>query len=533
MPASPTTSPTTTVPEHAPTERERTQIFWEWCLGREAFSLAPSLMLVLPLIFMVFDFYFGRLYQWSPNQGRTILRMLFAVAAMTVVGGGALHAAHAVCWEVSAELRELVRLTGMGPITLLLLKSLARWLSIACSLLVLLPLVCFALTLGGATITQVTACGWGLLMLAVLTASFAALASVLSNSSQNVATTAAMSTFILILLYHMLFWVSNLLIALALSTTGGWQPPDNSWARSAYDFQWQAVPVTVMYRISQTPSLFSPLDPAYWVHFITAACVFRMAITTMVHRFAAESTPGNVGVDDAAARSDAAFRPRCGDDSFFWKDAYVLSGLAIQRSWSVVYLVLAIVVLSSGLMRWEGNVTLAVGIIAECVWPVVFAMRFDSLLSAEFRQQTWGSLMLLPIDRSVLLNAKLRAVLWEHRLIWLPVCLAMAFAFPFHPQAVLVTGVLTSLAAVLLIQVSALYYVTPHSWWTGVARLLEVIVVITFCVALWLAFPVWASFSMTVMVLLVTILTAQSYIQTRLDDWHESPEYRSTTKRKG
>ena len=159
-------------------------------------------------------------------------------------------------------------------------------------------------------------------------------------------------------------------------------------------------------------------------------------------------------------------------------------------------------------------------------------MRFDSLLSAEFRQQTWGSLMLLPIDRSVLLKAKLRVVLWEHRLIWLPVCIAVGFAFPFHPQAVFMTGVLTSLVAVSLLQVSALYYVTPHSWWTGVARLMEVLAVITFCVFLWLAFPVWASFSMTVMVLLLTILPAQRYIQTCLEDWHESPEYRSTTKRK-
>ena len=103
-----------------------------------------------------------------------------------------MHAARAVCWEISTEIRELVRLTGIGPIQLLLCKSLARWISIACSLLVLLPLVLFALTLGGTSMTQVVAYGWGLLMLAVLTASFALLAGVLANSSQNVGTTAAM-----------------------------------------------------------------------------------------------------------------------------------------------------------------------------------------------------------------------------------------------------------------------------------------------------------------------------------------------------
>jgi hypothetical protein len=184
-------------------------------------------------------------------------------------------------------------------------------------------------------------------------------------------------------------------------------------------------------------------------------------------------------------------------------------------------------------MRWESNVTLVIGIVAECVWPVILAVRLDSLLSAEFRQQTWDSLMLLPIERNALIKAKVKAVLWEHRAIWLPVALAIGFAFPYHPVSVFMTGTMALLVAVLLLQVSTMYYVTPHSWWTGPVQLMGALAIIVFCVILWVAFPVWASFSMTATFLLITMLPVQRYIEMSLDEWHESPEYRSTTKRNG
>ena len=66
----------------------------------------------------------------------------------------AVHASQSICWEVSPELRELVRLTGIGPVTLLCCKSLARWSTIGISVLLLAPLQCFAFAPGGVTATQ-------------------------------------------------------------------------------------------------------------------------------------------------------------------------------------------------------------------------------------------------------------------------------------------------------------------------------------------------------------------------------------------
>lgn len=518
--------------DHVPTDRERMMVFCEWCLRHEAFSLDRQAMVVAPLGLIAAYSIQSLFILSSANSGRTVLRLLFALATLAIIGGGAMHAARAVCWEISAEMRELVRLTGIGPIRLLLCKSLARWISIGCSVLVLLPLVLFALTLRGASVTQAIACGWGLLMLATLMASFAAFASVLSNASPNKGATATMSTFLLILLYHMVFWISNLLITLFCSATGGWQVPDNSWVQALYDFQWRAIPLTVMYHISQSPDLFSPLDPAYWVHFITAAYVFRMTSVILVNRFNAQGSEDHVDTpDDAPAETaETVSRPRCGVDSFFWKDAYVLSSNGVQRTWSVLYFNLAIAVVVSGMNRWQGPVTLIVGIIAECLWPVIFAMRFDSLLSAEFRQRTWDSLMLLPIDRSQLLKAKLKAVLWEHQLVWLPVILAVGFAFPYHPQAVFMTGVLASLIALLLIEVSANQYVTPQIWWAGPVQMLGVLLIIVVSVILWLVFPAWVSFSMTAALLIFAVVIGWQYIKDCLEDWHDSPKYRSGPK---
>jgi hypothetical protein len=508
--------------------RQRVAVLWEWCLRREAFFMVPQTFLVAPLLIINLYCHLFWTDHWYANQGRDYLRILFAGAVLLVLGGGATHAAQAICWEVSNELRELVRLTGIGPLALLCCKSLARWVTIACSVLVLTPLVCFTMTLGGANMDQLAAYGWGLLMLTLLTASMAALAGVISTESANTATTAAMTTFILMMLYHMLFWLTALAILIATwLATGDWSAPHTSWWRSLADLPWQSAPVMVILQISSAPELFDPLSPSYWMHFLAAFCVFRYAAIIMINRFRSLTSTDHVESSEVSVGSVVTGRPRCGAAPLYWKDAYVLIGLRSQRSWSVVYFLLANVVVFSGLLQWNTTFPLAIGIIAECACPILFAVRFDSLLSSEFRQKTWHDLMLLPIDRSTVLWAKARAICWEHQLAALPVGIAVAFAALRDPTVIFMTGVIAALAGVLLCQVSAIYYVTAKHWWSGPIQMLGFLALVVFCAVIWVNFSIWPGFIMVVAILSVTTIPIQQFVNLSLDKWMESPEYQT------
>lgn len=511
--------------------RQRIAIMWEWSLRREALRISPQVLIIAPLLIFYFFWRSGLPTSMSSshlNQGREWLRSLFGVATMMVIGGGAAHAAHAISWEISSELRELVRLTGIGPLALLCCKSLARWVTISCSLLVLVPLICFARTLGGVSLAQLASYGWGLLMLTLLTASMAALAGVVSTGSKNTGGTTAMAMFILMLLYHMLFWVTALLmLAATWLNWGSWSLPYSSGWDSAIEFLWDAAPVMVIYRISFAPDLFDPRSPSYWIHFLAAFWIFRYAAIVMINRFRSVVGTENPESTALAKGSLSIERPRCSAAPFFWKDAYVLVGPWAQRCWTIVYFLLANVIFFGGLMQWNSDFPLVIGIIAECISPILFAIRFDSLMSVEFRQKTWHDLMLLPIDRRVLLWAKARAILWEQRMAALPVGIAITFGLLHSPTAIFMTGIIASLAGVLMCQLAAINYVTPKTWWSGPTHMMGALFLIGLCAVVWIAFAVWPGFIMTAILLAVTATSIQSFIESSLNEWTETPDYQS------
>ncbi|MDB5342526.1 MAG: hypothetical protein JWP89_903 [Schlesneria sp.] len=510
------------------TYRQRIAVLWEWSLRREALHLLPQLFIVGPLLAIALTY--SRLWpvHWHKNYGRDSLLILFAIAVLQILGGAATRAAQAISWEISSELRELVRLTGIGPMTLLCCKSLARWVTIGCSVLTLIPLVCLALTLGGASLAQLAAYGWGLLMLTALAASVAALAGIVSTQNSNTAATTAMATFILILLYHMLFWVPALaILILNLAITGTANLPDPSWWQTISEFLWEAAPIMVIYHISVAPASFNPLSATYWLHFLTALCIFRYAAIVMIVRFhsvtGADLSESSSGDEPLALTG----RPRCSAAPFFWKDAYVLIGTLSQGIWTLVHFLLAIPIFCSALLYRNDGIPLVIGIVTACASAILFAVRFDSLISTEFRQKTWHDLMLLPIDRPVLLWAKARAICWEHRMAALPIGIAISSGFLHSPTAIFMTCVIAALTAILMCQVAAIYYVTPKYWWSGPSQMLGFLALVVFCLVIWMNFPIWPGFIMVASLMAVTTIPIQHFIESSLDAWVESPEYQT------
>ena len=124
------------------------RVFSAWCLRREAPTWPPSLYRLAVLIPIVVAVGFETVL-WPhlryPGAGGVAMRQLLGMAAMVVLIGGVQYASKAVCWELSAEMRDVVRVTGLDPKLLLWSRTLSRWWTIGWSVLLMLPL---ALTSG-------------------------------------------------------------------------------------------------------------------------------------------------------------------------------------------------------------------------------------------------------------------------------------------------------------------------------------------------------------------------------------------------
>lgn len=502
-------------------------VLWEWCLIREACRLSPYRFLVMATLVALFFLRPNVAPPWKTFSGHDIVNVLFLFAGFLVIVGGCVHAAHAVCWEVSRELRDMVRLTGISPGTLLWCKTLARWWTIFVSIVLLIPFAAFAVTQGGVTIVQLWAEGWWLLMFGLLTAGFAAIASVSSVEADSAATTATAATFFLMLLYHGVFWLSCLALELGYQLLTGNAIQSSRvdvWLASIIDFMWNAAPSTGAYRAMSAPVFHFPLQPTYWLHFLTAAVCLRLASRVMRNRMriSPQWDTSPAAANDEPAAVAAVLRPRCTERPFFWKDTQILSGgPSTQRIADVVHMLFAVAVLSTLTHPNSPQLRPAIAVIAECLAPIVIALRFDALLAAEFRQQTWASLMLLPVDPFVVVRAKLQAALWEQRLIWLPLGLAFVLGLSLQPSLVAMGGVIAALAGIVLCQVSAISRLAPRTWWVGPTQGLLLIGLIAVCVMTWCGNPPWLSFAITVALLLVFIFPAQAWIDHLLRNWTE------------
>lgn len=519
-----TTSPSS-LHTAAPSDSERAWVLWEWCLRRETGRWLPQLMLLVPLVLLETLALFELTTDWHPNQGRNILNGIYVLAALVIVGGGTIHAAQAVCWEMSPELRELVRLTGAQPLPLLFCRTLSRWLTVGVAVLLLAPMVCFARCLGGATWEQLCAIGLALFMLATLTAAFALVAGLSATDAQNPAMTAAMGTFILLLLYHTIFWLASPLVFIARGlTTGDWsRPPFEPWWQACFDFGWQSTPIAVLISAARTPDLLSPLSPSYWLHFVAAFFAMRWAARVMIHRFQSSVTrQDSESVTAPTGTRAAPARPRCSELPLLWKDAEILAGGARgRRRWNIAAVVIAIGIVAINVANSDWHSAVPLAVLTLCALPIIYAVRVDALIAAEFRQQTWQSLMLLPIGRQSLYWTKLRAIARQQRWMLLPAAVALAFGCIEQPVALGMATVIAPIAGLLLCQVSAVYYFTRHEWWRSPIHAFLAVGLIMLCLVIWFNFPPWVSFFMTLLLLAVSYIPIQHYIGETLQDWTE------------
>ena len=506
--------------------RTRDRAFFGWCLRREATRGWNYTVLLLPLLVA------GYAMTWISGEidrgnGKWLLQILFGVAATFVLIGGIRHASKAVCWEVSNESRDLVRLTGIDPIKMLWLKSCGCWWTVFLSLFLMTPLFLFARTLGAVTFDfWVVGFSW-LLLLFALTAGFAMVASVSSNRVSNPETTAATATFFLLLVYHFLFWGFGTVAALILWLgEDSFFPVHRNWVLAAIPYVFRLAPISGFVHGFTSPSTFSLLDPGYWIHFFTAGVSMWGASIVIRERFRVTKR-GDEEVREPMVQkprfvTPVLMRPRCTDRPFFWKDVFILGGGNWSRSWWVAMGLLAAMGMVSYLVGYGATARVAmlpVGLIAICVTPCVMAFRFDALLTPEFRDKTWDSLMLLPVDPRFILLEKLKATAWERMGLFLPVTLAAGGAMTISPTIVLTTTLMATLVGCLLINLTIINQFYAKKWWLGPLLVIAIVAFIGILIPVCGLFPLEMSFLIAVLLICLMIGGLSWHIDYRLRHW--------------
>lgn len=515
------------------------QVFFQWCLQREAPRWRPPLIR-LTFLLPAIAAWLSAATIWPDfkftSAGSAAISNLLAVASFVIVVAGVQFAARSICWEVSSEMRDLVRLTGIGATTLLWSKTVARWWTIGWSLLLILPLAMFAKTMGGVTSGQLISGTCGLAMLVVLTGAGGMLAGVLATDSKNPEKTATGSAVILLAFYNLAF----VFLSLAIITSEVIFGRSTSVATEKLaSFILNCTPVLVVFRTFQSTGTDAITDPAYWGHFVVAIGIAYFSTQVMKVRFRSsptgshsESDAGLSSLDLPSRRAQVAKwikpsenaeaspppqlatpvtrrqpvsngrRPRCSDHPFFWKDVYVLSDERGKvNPWTIAYFVFAIgivalLILLSGESRDTGLRTV-IAFVSIAGAAVVVSLRFDALLTVEFRERTWGSLMLLPIDPFDFLWFKLQAAVWEQRFVVVPVVVAQLGLLFYETENVpgAIMGTLIAIPACLLLcQLTALTQLLGKVWWLGPCQAIGFIAVAVCVVIIWIKCGLWLGF---------------------------------------
>ncbi len=566
------------------------RVFVGWSLRHEATRWRPALVMVLPLLVagvLAATTWFT--WRWpQPVTGRVAMLQLIWVAAVAVGLGGAQYASKAVCWELSREMRDIVRLTSLDAQTLLWTKTLTRWGTICWSLLLLLPLALLAFTLGGVARDQLVAGAFGLMLVAALVGSMAMLAGVLTCNAQNPEKMAANVTGTILVIYNMAFVAVSQLIYWGWWWTTGDTTPVELFCRQLALYS----PSVSVSQALTSPGLFSPLEVGYWLHFVTAAACAGVASRGMHFQWRADfsgerlvddepdkaqavgrrrrfwaryftlnrvRTAGAVGLDDrtlptevertsrrlfvssdesamgadaeepgglrrpaqtrvVAARSTG--RPRCSDRPFFWKDVYILSEERKRVNWASLFYVVAAIGMAAFLaviahVQDFGGAAIFFSIMSIIVASLVISVRFDSLLTVEFRDRTWGSLMLLPVDPCDLLFTKLWAALWEQRFVVLPVGVAQVTLLLAMPTGAYVAGiavVFAPLAACLMCQMSAVNQLLGKKWWVGIVQVVAFIAVLVGSGVIFATCGVEVGFALTTVLFTVILFATQFWL---------------------
>lgn len=338
----------------------------------------------------------------SGAPGLDFLTSMFWVNFLFITLAGLSYFASAITEEKEETMLGLLRMTGLNAVAILLGKSTSRLVGALFLLLVQVPFILLAVTLGGVGLLQIAAAYGTLLAYLFLLCNLALLFSVVFR---NTATAAGVTLFLLVLFFVGPYWGGAIENSIAFHShadldKGGWRI-----ITTMIRFWRDATPFERVGTILRT-GFTGPVIGFQIVSNLVAGLVLFLLAWLLFDRCTREekdATPARRSLRRRTSRRSGVPPYLVGAPAITWKDFTFISGgkFHLILKFTVLGLVVGlcnVILLESGepiTREAEGNVLIWASVFTTVVWLAVEASR---IFKDEIRWKTLSSLMMLPIS---------------------------------------------------------------------------------------------------------------------------------------
>jgi ABC-type transport system involved in multi-copper enzyme maturation permease subunit len=352
---------------------------------------------------------------WYGAPGLRFLQEMVWVNFVFITLAGLSYFASAITEEKEEMTLGLLRMTDLNPIAILLGKSTSRLVGAFLLLLVQIPFILLAVTLGGVGLPQILAAYATLLAYMFLLCNLALLFSVVFR---NTTAAAAASLFVLLLFFIGHFWAFGIERSIAASyhvdvTRGSW-----SFLTTMIDLWRQATPSDRLGAIFQTGFAGPVIGFQMWSNLALGVLFFLIAwmVFDRCMREEKDSVPGRRWLLRRTSRRSRIPSYVIGARAITWKDFTFVGGgkfglfLKFIIMGLLVELCNLIAIKSDATItrEFEGTVLIWVSLMMTAV---LLALEASHIFKDEVRWKTLSSLMTLPISVSELAYRKIAGAL--------------------------------------------------------------------------------------------------------------------------
>lgn len=357
---------------------------------------------------------------------------LFRMIVYTNIGFASLIVpmlfANAITEEKEERMLPLLQIAGVSPLTILIGKSLPRLTSVLLILVIQIPFSLLAITLGGVTFAQISACYIAIAAYILFVGSLSLWCSVILRLTGNAIGLAG----ILILGYHLVpLVVFGLLTALSFSANwGGIAKP----ALITLNSYWQTTIFTQISTIFVAGSVPDFLTWQAGTHLAAALFFFLLSWSTFnVFNRETDTAPVSRKSRNKARRARSG---RTWKAALVWKDFYFSAG-GMKFAYAKIVLYASLVTLIAFVQaNWDWRqiqpgvvANIAAGIMFFFLLPLELIRTISRTFESEVKEKTLSSLMMLPKTTRRIAYSKLLGGL----LGLIPVLVFICLAFIVQP----------------------------------------------------------------------------------------------------
>lgn len=342
-------------------------------------------------------------YGLAAAPGLKLFESMMSLNVALIVLAGISFFATAITEEKEEETLGLLKMAGLNPLGLLLGKSTSRLINTLLLLGVQFPFTLLAVTLGGATVTQIVAGYAALAAFLILTANVGLLASVAFRRGGTASW--------VVLLFFLSYFLAKPALSNLVSMMG--QPaPVGGVAGKLIDTVGRCSVHNRLEEIFSTGFSGPVLESQFWSNCGMALVAFLLAWGSFNYftnpRRAAAANPD---LSDRLSRLLGSRRPRPKTHPVMWKEfQFVTGGSRFLLARFLFYLVLMVFGLGVGAVYYPGTFKAhaqMISVILVLLVVVEACFYASRLLHDEWREHTLPMLLMLPVPVHQILLSKL------------------------------------------------------------------------------------------------------------------------------